>query len=153
VEDGAQAVVEQGYGILMAKIDVQQAYRNVPIRPDDRWLLWMKWEGKIYIDTAIPFGLRSAPKIFTALTDAVEWMLQKRGDKFIILYLNDFLLVRGTEYTACAAQLQIVLDTFEELGLPVARNKLEGPAQQLTFLLLDSNGGQIAPVQGILLLG
>jgi len=39
VEDTARTVSEQGYGTWMDKIDVQQAYRNVPIHPDDRWLL------------------------------------------------------------------------------------------------------------------
>ena len=46
-------------------------------------------------------------------------------------------MVGGTEYAACAVQLQIVLDTFKEMGLPVAMNKLEGPTQWLTFLGLE----------------
>ena len=54
-------------------------------------------------------------------------------------------MVGGTEYTACAVQLQIVLHTFEELGLLVATNKLEGPTQQLTFLgfELDSTAMEV----------
>jgi len=79
--------------------------QECPYPPDDRWLLGMQWEGMIFVDTTLPFGLQSAPKIFTALADAVEWVLQKRGIKFIIHYLDDFLLVGGTEYTGCAAQL------------------------------------------------
>ena len=56
------------------------------------------------------------------------------GVSFIIHYLDDFLLVGGTEYAACTNQLGIVLNTFEELGLLVALNKLEGPSARLTFL-------------------
>jgi len=52
----------------MTKIDVKQAYRNVPIHPQD----WWQWDGKVFIDTTMSFGLRSAPKIFTALADTVE---------------------------------------------------------------------------------
>ena len=29
------------------------------------------WKGKLFVDGALPFGLRSAPKIFTALADAL----------------------------------------------------------------------------------
>ena len=134
VEDAAREVATQGHNTWMAKIDVQQAYRNVPIHPQDRWLLGMLWEDKIFNDTTMPFGLCSAPKIFTALADAVEWVLRERGVQFVIHYLDDFLLVGGTDCAACAAQLGIVLDTFEELGLPVAMNKLEGPTSCLTFL-------------------
>ena len=62
----------------MAKVDVKAAYRMVPVHPDDRYLLVMQWDGKLYIDTALPFGLRSAPKIFNALADAIEWVLCAR---------------------------------------------------------------------------
>ena len=90
------------------------------------------WECcKFFIDTTMAFGLHSAPKLFTALADAVEWVLRERGIQFVIHYLYDFLLVGSTDYAACVAH---VLDTFEELGLPVALNKLEGPTSCLTFL-------------------
>jgi len=49
---------------LLAKVDVKQAYRNVPVSPKDRLLLGMCWEGKVYMDIALPFILRSAPLIF-----------------------------------------------------------------------------------------
>ena len=134
VEDAAREVATQGFNVWMAKVNIQQAYRNVPIHPQDRWLLRMLWEGRIFIDTTMPFGLRLAPKIFTALANAVEWVLRQRGVRFIIHYLDDFFLVGGTEYTACAFQLKIVLDTFQELGLPIDLNKLKGPSTHLTFL-------------------
>ena len=57
VENAAREVAKQGYDAWMAKINVQQAYRNVSIHPDDRWILGMQWEGKIFVDTTMPFGL------------------------------------------------------------------------------------------------
>ena len=36
-----QAVVAKGRGALMAKIDVKSAYQNVPIHPEDWWLIGM----------------------------------------------------------------------------------------------------------------
>ena len=49
----------------MAKVDIKNAYRLLPVHPEDRLLLGMEWQGQVYVDTALPFGLRSAPKIFT----------------------------------------------------------------------------------------
>ena len=49
------------------------------MHPDDRLLLGMKWQEELYIDTALPFGLRSAPKLFPAIADGVQWILQQRG--------------------------------------------------------------------------
>jgi hypothetical protein len=42
----------------------------------------MQWEGKIF-----PFGLRSAPKIFTALSEALEWILAQQGMTSCLHYL------------------------------------------------------------------
>ena len=72
VEEATRGILAYGKESLLAKVDIQSAYRNIPIHPDDRHLLKMIWEGALYIDTALPFGLRSAPKIFTAIADAAE---------------------------------------------------------------------------------
>ena len=64
VGDAIRALVDLGPGALMAKFDVQAAYRNVPIHPHDRFLLGMTWRDKFYVDLVLPFGLRSASFIF-----------------------------------------------------------------------------------------
>ena len=66
-------------GALLVKVDVEHAYRNIPVHPEDRHLLGMAWRGRLYIDTALPFGLRSAPKIFSAVADVLEWVLLRDG--------------------------------------------------------------------------
>ena len=67
VQDATQAIRRFRHGSFIAKVDIKSAYRNVPIYPDDWWLLGMKLGQAIFIDTVLPFGLRSAPKTFTAL--------------------------------------------------------------------------------------
>ena len=46
----------------------------LPIYPDDQNLLGVQWEGERYTDGALPFGLRSALKIFSAVADALQWI-------------------------------------------------------------------------------
>ena len=77
--------------------------------------------------------LISAPKIFTALADAAEWILKQRGVQFCLHYLDDYLII-GQNQEQCTGDLYIVLSMFTELGFPVAENKLEGPSIRLTFL-------------------
>ena len=60
----------------MAKIDIKAAYRLIPVHPADRWLLGMQFEGAIFMDMVLPFGLRSAPKIFNAVANALEWPVE-----------------------------------------------------------------------------
>ena len=77
----------------MAKVDIRQAYRAIPVHPADHDLLGMIWHVKLFINAALPFGLQAAPKIFTAVADVVTWIIRQQGVRFIIHYLDDFLLI------------------------------------------------------------
>ena len=57
VDDVVTRVLALGRGTLLAKFDLKAAYRNVPIHPDDRWLLGMSWEGRVYVDAAYLLAL------------------------------------------------------------------------------------------------
>ena len=72
VDSFARRVVQQGRRSLLVKMDIESAYRIIPVHPDDRELLGVKWRGKLYVDKALSFGLQSACKIFTSVADAVE---------------------------------------------------------------------------------
>ena len=137
VDDAAREVLRRGARSLLAKVDVESAYRAVSVHPDDRWLLGMQWDGGVFVDTALPFGLRSAPKIFNALADAATWILKQEGVDFVIHYCDDFLLIGAPDSQECAQALATVKRVFRRLGLPIAINKLEGPAWCLTFLGIE----------------
>ena len=76
VRDAINLIVQTGKGALMSKVDIQKAYCIVPIHPDDRYLLGMKWREQFFVDLALPFGLRSASGIFESLADLFEWTLR-----------------------------------------------------------------------------
>ena len=76
---------------LTAKIDVKNEYRIVPVHTEDRQLLGMKWRGAFYVDMVLPFGVRSAPYIFTCIADLGEWVAKQNYDvTFLMHYLGDF---------------------------------------------------------------
>ena len=54
----ANKVAMLGRGSLLAKLDIMQAYRMVPVHPNYQCLLGMQWENDIFVDRALPFGLR-----------------------------------------------------------------------------------------------
>lgn len=61
VDPAIVALMEMGPWVIMAKFDIECAYRNAPIDPGDRYLLGMHWRGQFYVDLTLPFGLRSEP--------------------------------------------------------------------------------------------
>jgi hypothetical protein len=44
-------------GVTLSKIDIEGAFRIVPIFPGDRHILGLQWEGNLYFDKVLPFGL------------------------------------------------------------------------------------------------
>ena len=90
-DDAGRMIRALGVGTLMAKANIKEAYRMVPVQPEDCPLLAMKRKEAIFIDTALPFGLRSTPKIFSALVDGFIWVLRNIGADQSLHYLDDFL--------------------------------------------------------------
>ena len=77
VEDVVTGIIQRGRGTLLVKMDIRQVYRNVPIHPYDRLLLGMQWQGTTFADATLPFGLISAPLIFSAIADALQWVMER----------------------------------------------------------------------------
>ena len=71
VDHLAALIVAEGRGAYLVKADIKEAYRMVPIHPEDQHLLAVRWRGTVFIDKHLPFGLRSAPKIFTTVADVL----------------------------------------------------------------------------------
>ena len=137
VEQVAAVVAGFSRGALLAKIDVESAYRLVPVHPHDRPLQAVQWEGMIYVDSMLPFGLRSAPKIFNAIADALEWCVRTTGVRYIFHYLDDFIVVGAPDSPECADALAVLIRACADLGVPIAAHKREGPATCLTFLGIE----------------
>ena len=90
--DEAVAIIQRlGRGAELVKMDLKDAYRVVPVHPQDHQLLGMQWDGGVYVDRSLPFGLRSAPLIFTAFADLVAWAIYRHGVRCLLHYLDHFL--------------------------------------------------------------
>ena len=101
VDIAVQHILSLGPGSLLAKLDVKSAFRLLPVHVADRHLLAMRWNDQIYIDTCLPFGLRSAPKLFNVLADLLSWILMQQGISPLIHYLDDFLTMGLADSTIC----------------------------------------------------
>ena len=137
VELVARVAQSLGKGSLLAKLDIKSAYRLIPVHPQDRALLGIEWRGAHYVDGALPFGLRSAPKIFTALADALQWVMLREGVSMVHHYLDDFITIGPPGSDVCNASLDRILAVCRDLGVPLAIEKLEGPSQCLVFLGIE----------------
>ena len=140
VDDAVDIIRKLGRGTQLVKLDIKDAYRIVPVHPADYHLLGIEWRGNTYIYRALPFGLRSAPKIFNAVADFIAWVLACQGVNCQLHYLDDFLLIAAPNFQQGHEFLAITLQTLARLGIPVVTHKTEGPTTILVFLgiLIDT---------------
>ena len=97
------------------------------------------------MDGMLPFGLRSAPKIFNAVADALEWCVSKEGVELIFHYLDDFAVVGPPDSPACSQYLEILKRLCVQLGIPLAPEKQDGPCAIITLLgiVIDTIKGEL----------
>ena len=122
VDDAIRELISLGPGTLMAKFDVEAAYRNIPIHPSDHFLFGMRWRDQFYVDLVLPFGLRSAPYLFDAVASAVHWILETNYQVSPLLhYLDDFLTMGPANSHQCQTHVSSAIEIFKRLGPPNAR--------------------------------
>ena len=139
IDDAMDAVRRFGVGALLIKIDVQAAYKQVPVRREDWPLLGFMWKGKWYYERVLPFGLKSSCRLWDWYAAALHFFLEKHfGIEVVIHYIDDFLFVVRPAHSAQAAQhLRDCQSLCLTLGIPIADEKTEGPTTCLTFLGIE----------------
>ena len=133
----AALAAEHGSGALMAKVDIMAVYRQIPVHSQDRPLQAVKWEGKVYVEPRLPFGLRSAPKIFNTVADLLNWILNQAGIPVICHYLDDFIIVALPDSPQCQECLDILHRVCKVLGVPLSVHKEKGQTACIIFLGIE----------------
>ena len=145
VDEVVAQASQVGKVALLAKIDIESAYRLIPVHPQDCHLQAMRWEGRVYVDPMLPFGLSSAPKFFNAVADALCWHLHQSGIPIIRHYLDDYVIISHPNSSQCQESLDILDRECDALGVPTAAHKRDGPTTCLVFLdiIIDTGLGEI----------
>lgn len=121
----------KGKGCSIFKLDLQRAYRQLPVDPKDYRFLGFSFDDKLYFDIRCPFGLRSSALICQRTTQAVVYIFAQEG--FLAdVYLDDFYGAELPEFAEVAfLRLKQLLD---ELGLVSSPEKDSPPSTQMLCL-------------------
>ena len=115
------------------KIDLQDAYFHVPIHPSSRKYLGFAFENRVYQFQVLPFGLNTAPQVFTRLGHTVTAYLHRQGVS-VIPYLDDWL-VHHPDRQILLRHQALLIDTLDLVGFILNRKKSElNLTQDLQFL-------------------
>lgn len=138
--DEAIAMMQKlGHNCKLFKMDLKNAFRNLPINPQDFHLLGFSFKEQFYFDKALVFGASISCSIFERFARFLEFSVSKRmtsGE--LIHYLDDFL-GGNTDCDNCRLNMQVFQQVMQELGVPIATEKTAGPSEVLVFLGLLLN--------------
>lgn len=118
---------------FMATIDIKNAYYLLSILKQDRKYLRFKFKDSLFEFTCLPFGLSTAPYVFTKVLKPVMSYLRSLGFLSVI-YLDDILCF-GNTITQCTENVSITQKLLIDLGFIINREKsCLTPKQECKFL-------------------
>jgi len=123
-------------------IDLRDAYLHIPIHVSHHKWLRFKIGGQAYTFRCLPFGLSTAPRVFTRVVATVAAFLRRQGIS-VHVYLDDWLITAPSRQLAIQ-HTHFVIQTVEKLGFIVNLDKSNlKPTQCPDYL-----GARIDLVQG-----
>ena len=114
-------------------IDLRDAYFHVPVAPEHTRFLRFAYDGRAYEFLVLPFGLSTAPRVFTRIVRTIEAFLKIQGVD-MHQYLDDWLL-KNQSRSLVERQRDLTLFWVTKLGFLVNEGKSQLiPTQFPAFL-------------------
>ncbi|XP_066446924.1 uncharacterized protein [Eleutherodactylus coqui] len=127
-----------GAGAMLAKADIESAFRLLPVHPDCFHLLGCRIEGYYFVDMCLPMGCSISCYYFEVFSSFLEWMLRFETDiPSVLHYLDDFLFVGPPEAGVCGFLLASFQKLMRRAGVPLSAEKTVGPVTSLEFLGIE----------------
>ncbi|CAD6224525.1 GSCOCG00011784001-RA-CDS, partial [Cotesia congregata] len=118
---------------FMTTLDLKDAYYLVSIKNSSKKYLRFIFSGVLYEFTCLPFGLCTAPYVFTKLMNPVISLLREKG-YLSVVYIDDFLLI-GYNKQECLSNIQKTILLLESLGFIINKQKSNfEPSHKQKFL-------------------
>ena len=113
-------------------IDLADAYLHIPIHPNSRKYLRFCHRSQVFQFTSLPFGLATAPQVFTMIVKEVKLMALSRGIR-LHQYLDDWL-IRAQSQEEAQINTQAVVDLTQSLGRKKNQEKSKLKPTQVFFV-------------------
>ena len=118
----------------VSSIDLSDAYLHTPTHPNSRKYLRSCYKSQVFQFTSLPFGLDTAPQVFTMIVKEVKLMALSRGLR-IHQYLDNWL-IRSQSQEEAQVNTQTVVDLTQSLGWIISKKKKKSelkPTQVFLF--------------------
>lgn len=141
LSDAIASIRELGPNCYLSKVDIEHAFKIIPVHADDIPLLGFMWEGKYFADKTLPMGLRTSCRIFEQVSSALEYLLiNYYGVDYAHHILDDFLLISPNEEKS-DKNLEQTETCCDKNGIPLKAKKTVKTKIRLDFtgITLDTS--------------
>ena len=123
-------------GDYAVSYDLTSGYYHVALHPSSRTFVGFAWKGVYYVYNCLPFGLSTAPWVFSKIMRELVMLWRRNGIR-VLPYLDDFLFLEQGEQ-ACLLLSKRVERDFSSAGLLINLDKCSRtPSQQIRHLGFD----------------
>ena len=81
IDSIARGICEAGDDVVLFKVDVARAFRNLRVDPVNALKFGIKWADAFYVDLAVAFGWTHGSGAFQILSDSSRFIMAKKGVK------------------------------------------------------------------------
>ena len=144
IRDAIKHMPTLGKGAFSCKIDIQDAFRLIPVHPSQHHKLCFKIGDEYFFDKVLPQGCSSSCKLFELFATALHHIFNHFSTHCgAVHYLDDFLFI-AQDFETCLHNRDLFISICHHLGVPLNPKKVTVPSTSTTFLgiLLDTNLGQ-----------
>lgn len=130
---------------VMSTIDLRSSFWQIPLHKDSRKYTAFLYNGRSYVYTRLPFGLKTSTGSFSRAMDVV---LGPELRQFAVNYIDD-LLVASSNWQDHQTHLDRVLEKLEAANMTVNLEKSAFLQTEVKFLghVLTTNGIQADPAK------
>ena len=134
IDDVIDLALAMGTTTNGARCDISHAFRNLPVCALDLPYLAFTLNGKIYLNSSVPFGAASSCLIFERVATLLEWIVRNEtGRETMSHYLDDYVLL-GFSYQDTLNFVHQFEEIMAKIHMPVAQEKTIGPTPRLEYL-------------------
>ncbi len=119
----SQVLLHAGPKAVFAKADLQNAYKLIPVNPQDWHYFGLKWLGKHFYETNTAFGNTEAPAEFDPLPETVvnvSKIIANTPDYWVLRQLDDTIVVSPCDTNYTTQFMSSFVTVCNNLAIPLA---------------------------------
>ena len=134
LDDCISIICSLGPNCLIAKADIKDAFRIIPIHPNDYGLLGFTWQNTFYHDRCLPMGASTSCQTFESFSTALQWILTSAlGVRNMSHILDDFIFFGPSNSPQCHTSLQAFLILAKSLSIPLRPDNTVHPTNLVSL--------------------